>query len=95
MNMEAILEMENMRAAYRVVKANDGAPGIDGMRVKEFGQSFARRWEVMRDKLKEGTYEPAPVLGVEIPKPNGGVRQLGIATVQDGRLRFELVRVGA
>jgi RNA-directed DNA polymerase len=83
MNMEAILEMENMRAAYRVVRANDGAPGIDGMRVKEFGLSFARRWEVMRDKLKEGTYEPAPVLGVEIPKPNGGQRLLGIPSVQD------------
>lgn len=81
--LEQILSMENMRAAYRAVKANDGAPGIDGMEVKEFGASFARRWEVVRPKLEEGTYQPAPVLGVEIPKANGGKRLLGIPSVQD------------
>jgi RNA-directed DNA polymerase len=81
--MESILEMENVREAYRAVKANKGAPGIDGMSVEEFGASFARRWEVIRPKLKEGTYEPAPVLGVEIPKASGGKRLLGIPSVQD------------
>lgn len=81
--MAAILEMENMRAAYRAVKANRGAPGIDGMSIEEFGASFARRWEVIRGKLEEGTYVPAPVLGVEIPKANGGQRLLGIPSVQD------------
>jgi RNA-directed DNA polymerase len=81
--LEQILSMENMRAAYRAVKANDGAPGIDGMKVEEFGASFARRWEVVRPKLEEGTYQPAPVLGVEIPKANGGRRLLGIPSVQD------------
>lgn len=81
--MEAILAMDNMREAYRAVRANRGAPGIDGMSVEEFGKSFARRWEVMRGKLEEGTYQPAPVLGVEIPKANGGKRLLGIPSVQD------------
>jgi len=81
--MEAILEMENMREAYRAVKANRGAPGIDGMSIEQFGASFARRWEVIRGKLEEGTYVPAPVLGVEIPKANGGKRLLGIPSVQD------------
>jgi RNA-directed DNA polymerase len=81
--MESILEMENIREAYRAVKANKGAPGIDGMSIEEFGASFARRWEVIRLKLKEGTYVPAPVLGVEIPKPQGGTRLLGIPSVQD------------
>ena len=81
--MESILEMENMRGAYRAVKANGGAPGIDGMSIEEFGASFARRWEVIRGKLQEGTYVPAPVLGVEIPKASGGRRLLGIPSVQD------------
>jgi RNA-directed DNA polymerase len=83
MTMEAILEMENMREAYRAVKANRGAPGIDGMSIEQFGASFARRWEVIRGKLEEGTYVPAPVLGVEIPKASGGKRLLGIPSVQD------------
>jgi RNA-directed DNA polymerase len=83
MYMEQILEMGNMRNAYAAVRANDGAPGIDGMSIKEFGASFARRWEVIRPKLEEGTYEPAPVLGVEIPKASGGKRLLGIPSVQD------------
>lgn len=81
--MESILGMENMRGAYRAVKANGGAPGIDGMSIEEFGASFARRWEVIRGKLQEGTYVPAPVLGVEIPKASGGRRLLGIPSVQD------------
>jgi len=81
--MEAILARDNMREAYRAVRVNQGAPGIDGMSVEEFGRSFARRWEVMRGKLEEGTYEPAPVLGVEIPKASGGKRLLGIPSVQD------------
>jgi RNA-directed DNA polymerase len=83
MQMEQILEMENLRAAYKAVKANDGAPGIDGMRVREFGESFGRRWEVIKSKLETGTYVPAPVLGVEIPKASGGKRLLGIPSVQD------------
>jgi RNA-directed DNA polymerase len=81
--LEQILAMENMRAAYAAVKANDGAPGIDGMSVAEFGKSFARRWEVTKPKLEAGSYQPAPVLGVEIPKANGGRRLLGIPSVQD------------
>ena len=83
MKMEQVLEMENIRAAYKAVKANDGAPGIDRMSIEEFGASFERRWETIRPKLEQGTYVPAPVLGMEIPKPNGGKRLLGIPSVQD------------
>ena len=77
MKMEQILEMENIRAAYKAVKANDGAPGIDRMSIKEFGTRFENRWETIRPKLEQGTYVPAPVLGKEIPKPSGGKRLLG------------------
>ncbi len=83
MKMEQVLEIGNIRAAYKAVKANKGAPGIDGMSIKEFGASFAGRWETIRPKLEQGTYVPAPVLGVEIPKANGGKRLLGIPSVQD------------
>jgi RNA-directed DNA polymerase len=72
--MEQVVEMENIRAAYKAVKANNGAAGIDRMSIKEFGASFGERWETIRPKLEQGTYVPAPVLGSEIDKANGGKR---------------------
>ena len=81
--MEQMITLDNLRAAYRAVKANGGAPGVDGMSVREFGQSFAPRWESIRGKLLEGKYVPGAVRGVEIPKANGGSRLLGIPNVQD------------
>jgi RNA-directed DNA polymerase len=81
--MEEILDLDNLRAAYKAVKANDGAPGVDGMSVREFGESFAGCWETIKSKLLAGSYVPGAVRGVEIPKKSGGTRLLGIPNVQD------------
>jgi len=81
--MEAILGRENLMTAYRRVKANQGAPGIDKMTVEQLWTFLEGHWPGIRENLLEGRYEPAPVRGVEIPKPGGGVRLLGIPTVLD------------
>jgi group II intron reverse transcriptase/maturase len=72
-----------MWRAYRRVVSNKGAPGIDGVTVEELKRRLQARWEAIRKELLEGTYKPAPVRKVEIPKPNGGTRTLGIPTVLD------------
>jgi len=81
--MEEILSRENLMAAYRRVKANKGAPGIDKMTVEQLWTFLEEHWATIREDLLEGRYEPAPVRGVDIPKPSGGVRLLGIPTVLD------------
>ena len=82
--MEAILSRENMMAAYRRVVANKGAPGIDKMSVEQLKPYLAEHWPRIREDLLADRYRPAPVRGVEIPKPGGkGMRQLGIPTVLD------------
>ena len=81
--MESILERENMRRAVRQVRKNDGAPGVDGMTVDELPRFLRRHWEEIKAELLAGTYEPQPVRQKEIPKPDGGVRLLGIPTVLD------------
>ncbi|WP_245372286.1 group II intron reverse transcriptase/maturase [Rhizobium leguminosarum] len=82
--METILGRENMMAAYRRVVANKGAPGIDKMTVDQLKPYLAEHWPRIREELLAGRYRPAPVRGVEIPKPGGkGIRQLGIPTVLD------------
>jgi RNA-directed DNA polymerase len=81
--MERVVSPENMRAAYLAVKANRGAPGVNGMEVQEMEKHLRKHWESIRSKLLEGGYQPAAVRAVEIPKASGGVRQLGIPTVID------------
>jgi group II intron reverse transcriptase/maturase len=81
--MEAVLEEANMRAAYLRVKANGGAPGVDGMEVGEMKEHLHKHWETIKGRLREGVYRPAAVRAVEIAKANGGKRQLGIPTVTD------------
>lgn len=81
--MEQVVTQENATAAWRAVKRNDGAPGIDGMTTEELGDHVRKHWETIAAKLLAGTYAPSPVRRVEIPKPNGGVRLLGIPTVLD------------
>lgn len=78
-----ILEPENLQTAWRQVKANDGAAGVDGMDVKRSEVHLKAHWETIAAKLQSGRYRPAAVRAVEIPKPNGGVRTLGIPTVLD------------
>src|SRR5919201_918063 len=79
--MEEICEWENLKEAMRQVKANKGSAGIDGLTVDELPDY--RELLVIREQLLSGTYEPRPVKRVEIPKPDGGVRKLGIPTVRD------------
>ena len=73
----------NVRRALQAVKRNAGAPGIDRMKTIELEGHLKRHWSKIRAKLLAGTYAVTPVKRVEIPKPNGGVRQLGIPTVLD------------
>ncbi len=81
--LERVLSRENMWRAYQRVVSNAGAPGVDGMTVEALKPCLQLRWEAIRKELLDGTYQPSPVLKVEIPKPDGGVRTLGIPTVVD------------
>ena len=81
--MEIIVTRQNMRRAYRRVVANKGAPGVDGMTVGQLKSFLKRCWPKIKQALLDGTYIPLPVRRREIPKPNGGVRLLGIPTVVD------------
>lgn len=81
--MEQVVERENARAAWEAVKRNQGAAGIDGMTTEQLGPHLKRHWGVVREKLLNGTWTPSPVRRVEIPKPDGGTRTLGIPTVMD------------
>ena len=79
--MEAVCERENLKAALRQVRANKGSPGVDGMTVVGIKDYLKQHWPAIREQLLNGTYEPKPVRRVEIDKPDGGVRKLGIPTV--------------
>ncbi len=79
--MEEIVERENLKEALRRVKANKGASGVDGMTVNKLDDYLKQHWPAIREQLLSGTYRPKPVKRVEIPKPDGGVRKLGIPTV--------------
>jgi hypothetical protein len=79
--MEEVCERENCWQAYKRVKANKGSPGIDGMKVGELSGYLKQHWPSIREQLLRGTYQPQPVRRVEIPKPDGGVRKLGIPRV--------------
>jgi len=81
--MEQVLTQENATAAWLAVTRNGGAPGIDGMTTIQLRDHVRKHWESIRTKLLAGTYVPSPVRRVEIPKPNGGTRLLGIPTVLD------------
>ena len=82
--MERILNRENLQKAWRRVKANKGAPGVDGMTLEEFPAFVREHWASIRESLREGTYRPQPVRRKEIPKPDGGgTRLLGIPAVVD------------
>jgi group II intron reverse transcriptase/maturase len=80
---EAVFSRENMQTALRRVESNKGAAGIDGMKVTELRGYLKAHWLEVRKVLESGKYQPSPVRRVEIPKPDGGVRQLGIPTVLD------------
>ena len=81
--MDAILRSSNLHRAYEQVVSNRGSAGVDGMNVDELKDYLKDHFDDLKQALKEGVYTPQLVLGVEIPKGNGGVRQLGIPTVID------------
>jgi RNA-directed DNA polymerase len=81
--MEAAVADEKCQQALRAVKRNQGAAGMDRMSTEELEPHLQAHWWILKDKLLKGTYVPTPVRRVEIPKPNGGTRMLGIPTVQD------------
>jgi RNA-directed DNA polymerase len=91
--MEEVCQRVNCQQALRRVKANKGSPGIDGMRVEELPGYLKQHWLPIRDQLLKGTYKPQPVQRVEIPKPDGGVRKLGIPTVLDRFIQQAVMQV--
>lgn len=91
--MVEVVDPENAERALKAVKSNKGAPGIDGMTTEELEGHVRKHWEKIRGKLLEGRYQPSPVRRVEIPKPGGGVRMLGIPTVLDRFIQQMLLQV--
>ena len=91
--MEAILESRNLRRALQRVQSNAGAPGVDGVTVEHFPEQLRNQWSQMADALRAGTYRPAPVRRVDIPKPGGGTRMLGIPTVLDRFIQQAVLQV--
>jgi RNA-directed DNA polymerase len=91
--LERILSRRNMRKAWKRVKANKGAAGVDGISVEEFPEWLHDRWEGIREPLLDGAYKPLPVLRVEIPKPDGGTRPLGIPTILDRLIQQAISQV--
>lgn len=81
--LERILSEENIKTAYKRVYANKGAGGVDGVTVQELEEYMQENWKCIKEQIRTRTYKPQPVKRVEIPKPNGGVRKLGIPTVID------------
>jgi RNA-directed DNA polymerase len=90
---EAVFERENMQTALKRVESNKGAAGIDGMSVKDLRGYLKVHWLEVREALESGKYQPSPVRRVEIPKPDGGVRQLGIPTVLDRLIQQAIAQV--
>ena len=81
--LERILSRENLNRAYKRVKANKGAPGIDGMTIEEALPWLRKNRDELLESIRQGKHKPQPVRRKEIPKPDGGVRKLGIPTVVD------------
>ena len=91
--LERMLEGDNLRLAYKRVVQNGGAPGVDNVTVANLQAYLKTHWETVKAELLAGAYRPAPVKRVEIPKPGGGVRLLGIPTVMDRFLQQALLQV--
>ncbi len=91
--LEKVLERSNLQAAYKTVKGNKGAAGVDGIDTKALGAHLRAHWAGIKAKLLEGRYKPAPVRPVWIDKPGGGQRQLGIPTTVDRVIQQALQQV--
>jgi RNA-directed DNA polymerase len=91
--LRAALTKENLRRAFKRVRANKGAAGVDGLDINQTSQHLATAWPFIREQLLAGTYRPSPVRRVTIPKPDGGERELGIPTVTDRLIQQALLQV--
>ena len=91
--LKAALTRENLQQAWKRVKANKGAAGVDGRDISETARYLQTAWPDIREQLLQGTYRPSPVRRVTIPKPEGGERELGIPTVTDRLIQQALLQV--
>jgi RNA-directed DNA polymerase len=91
--MEEVCGRENCKQALKRVKANKGSAGVDGMTVQQLPEYLKQHWPAIREQLLSGAYKPQPVKRVEIPKPDGGVRKLGIPTVLDRFIQQAVMQV--
>src|SRR4029077_14711444 len=91
--MVEVCDRENLEKAWKRVRQNKGSPGVDGMTIEDAKGYLRERWPSIRSQLLEGTYQPQPVKRVEIPKPGGGVRKLGVPCVVDRLIQQALLQV--
>jgi len=91
--LEAALTRENLRRAFKRVRANKGAPGVDGLDIDQTARHLVTAWPAIREQLLLGAYRPMPVRRVAIPKPDGGERELGIPTVTDRLIQQAVLQV--
>lgn len=91
--LSAVLARENMQQAWKRVRSNKGAAGVDGLGIDETTERLRTEWPLIREQLRHGTYRPQPVRRVTIPKPDGGQRELGIPTVTDRLIQQAMLQV--
>lgn len=91
--LEEVLSFTNLTSAWKQVRSNKGAPGIDGVSIDEFPDRTREHWSAIQQSLLDGTYHPNPVKRVEIPKDSGGTRPLGIPTVLDRLIQQAIAQV--
>jgi len=91
--MEDVVQKDNILRAWKQVRANKGAPGIDGITIEEFTEYAHDNWKGIKQALLDGTYKPQPVKRVEIPKDSGGTRPLGIPVVMDRLIQQAICQV--
>jgi RNA-directed DNA polymerase len=91
--MEEVCSRENLEAAWKRVRRNKGSPGVDGVTIDGAKDYLREQWPNIRSQLLDGTYQPLPVKRVEIPKPDGGVRKLGVPCVVDRLIQQALLQV--
>ena len=91
--MEEVCDGENLQSAWKRVRRNQGSPGVNGMTIDDAKVYLREHWPSRRSQLLDGTYQPQPVKRVEIPKPDGGVRKLGVPCVVDRLIQQAVLQV--
>jgi hypothetical protein len=91
--MEEVCDRGNLVRAWKRVRQNEGSPGVDGMTIDDARDYLRENWPNIRSQLLEGTYQPQPVKRIEIPKPDGGIRKLGVPCVVDRLIQQALLQV--